>query len=735
MTRPHGSTQQDRAGETLRARDEQGQPESESYIRSLPDAVSFGIVLYDAAGRLTYANPAAERLLGLALEQLQRSTPADPRWHAVDGAGAPLPIEQMPSTCARLTRAPVRGFVVGIYTATEQERWLRVDAVPVLSAAGEVREVVVSFIDITDHRRSEVEREHLYEEARAARAAEEVRRARLAQVFAQAPVAIAVLGGPEHVFESANAYYLAMMGDRDVVGLPARVILPALEEQGFIDILDRVYATGERFIGREMKLRYDRNDDGVLQDVYFNFVYEPLREPDGRVSGIVAVLVDVTDQVRARNEAEAARAEAEAANAAKSEFLATMSHEIRTPINAMLGYTQLIEMGIAGAVSVEQHGYLARMQQSSEHLLALIDEVLDVAKLDAGEMVVIHEPAVTGSAISAAIALTVPQAQAKGIRLVNANAGTIGVHYIGDEQRVRQILINLLSNAIKFTRPGGTVTVSSGTTTDGPHRGRLPDTDALTFVQVADTGVGIASEAQARIFEPFHQVESGHTRSAGGTGLGLTISRRLARLMGGELTFESETGRGSTFTLWLPTAVSGAEVVAPEMAPHDAREAVARRARGLEEAGRVLRNEAGTLQDAYVARLRSDPRFAIAQSLDALALADHLLTFLASVAQSLITIEQSDGLAQSMLKDGADIQRTLAELHGRQRFRVGWSQMQVAREYDMLAEEIEALLRRNMPEAQDETTSAIVIIRQLLTRAREAGLRAYRHAELENRSE
>jgi PAS domain S-box-containing protein len=735
MTKPRGSTQPDRAGETVRVHENRELPESETYLRSLPDAVSFGIVLYDAAGRITYANPAAERLLGLTLAQIQRTTPADPRWRVVDETGAPLPLERMPSTRARHTREPAREVVMGIYTGTEQARWLRVDAVPVLAAGGEVREVVVSFIDITDRRRSEVEREQLYAEARAARAAEELRRARLTQVFTQAPVAIAVLGGPEHIFESANAYYLALVGNRDVVGLSARVVLPALEEQGFIDILDRVYATGERFVGREMKLRYDRDGSGVVQDVYFNFVYEPLREPDGRVSGIVAVILDVTDLVRARHEAEVARAEAEAANAAKSQFLATMSHEIRTPINAMLGYTQLIEMGIAGAVSVEQHGYLARMRQSAEHLLTLVDEVLDVAKLDAGQMAVGREPAMTGTAIAAAIALTLPQAQAKGIRVVHVNAGAAGSPFVGDEQRVRQILLNLLSNAIKFTPAAGTVTVRSGSTEHDPRGGRAAARETWTFIQVEDTGAGIAREQQGKIFEPFHQGESGHTRRAGGTGLGLTISRRLARLMGGELTFESEPGRGSTFTLWLPTAVPGAEVLGAEVAPHDAREEATRRAHGLAEAGRLLRDDAVAIQNAYVARLRSDPLFPSAQSLDVLTLVDHQGTFLASVADSLISIAQSDGLAQSHLRDGSEIQRAVSELHGRQRSRIGWNSTQFAREYDILTEEIEMLLRRRLPEGQDGASAAIVIVRQLITRARELGMRAHRHAEMENRSE
>jgi PAS domain S-box-containing protein len=601
MTRTRGSATHDRARKRAHAKEEKPL-ESELYLRSLPDALSFGIVLCDSAGKVTYANPAAERLLGLELAQMQGKAPTDFDWRLVHENEAPVSPEEYPSARARLTREPVRGCVMGLSAGMEQARWLRVDAVPVLDAEGAVREVVVSFIDISDRRRSELEREQLYADARSARA-----------------------------------------------------------------------------------------------------------------------------------DAETARQAAEAANAAKSQFLATMSHEIRTPINAMLGYTQLIEMGIAGAVSVEQHGYLARIRQSSEHLLTLVDEVLDIAKLDAGSMLVAREPAIAGMAIKGAISLTSPQAQAKGIRLLHTGSGGPGVRYMGDEQRVRQILVNLLSNAIKFTGAGGTVAVRSGITTDGPHPGR-PDVESWAFIQVEDTGTGIAAEAQPRIFEPFHQVEAGHTRRAGGTGLGLTISRRLARLMNGDLTFESEAGRGSTFTLWLPTAAQGESAQGAPLVAHGARDPAAEQVHGLMEAGLLLNSGVEQIQSDFVARLLSDPHFPGAQLLDSLVLEDHLGTFLTSIGESLITIEESDGLAQNMLKDGAEIQRAIAELHGRQRHRIGWNDVQIAREHDILTEEIELFLRHEMPDRQNDTTAAIVIIRQLIGRARDACLRAYRHAEAEAES-
>jgi signal transduction histidine kinase len=260
----------------------------------------------------------------------------------------------------------------------------------------------------------------------------------------------------------------------------------------------------------------------------------------------------------AREEAERARRAADAANAAKSAFLATMSHELRTPLNAQIGYAQLLELGLAGPLTPAQREYVGRLTTSSHHLLGLINDVLDLAKIESGETHVARAPAATGAAVRTAFDLTLPQAAARGLRLENALDGRDGEAYVGDEHRVRQILVNLLSNAVKFTDPGGTVRVSSGAAAEAPAlAGALRGAGPWAWVRVDDTGVGVPPDEQARIFEPFHQVNARHTRTAGGTGLGLAISRRLARLMGGDLTVESTPGAGSRFTLWLP-GVAGA---------------------------------------------------------------------------------------------------------------------------------------------------------------------------------
>jgi PAS domain S-box-containing protein len=236
----------------------------------------------------------------------------------------------------------------------------------------------------------------------------------------------------------------------------------------------------------------------------------------------------------------AARAEAERANRAKSEFLAVMSHELRTPLNAIGGYAELMEMGIRGAVSAEQRQDLHRIQQSQRHLLGLINEVLNYAKLETGTVHYDIADVRMRDALAGAEALVAPQAHAKGLTLAVA-ACPPSLVARADAEKVRQILVNLLSNAVKFTDGGR---VELGCEASGKH----------VRVVVRDTGIGIAADQLERIFEPFVQVRADLTRTAEGTGLGLAISRDLARGMEGDLTVESTPGVGSAFTLTLPAA-------------------------------------------------------------------------------------------------------------------------------------------------------------------------------------
>jgi signal transduction histidine kinase len=251
-------------------------------------------------------------------------------------------------------------------------------------------------------------------------------------------------------------------------------------------------------------------------------------------------------------EAERERKAADVANRAKSQFLANMSHELRTPINAIMGYTEIMQMGIGGDLTQEQRMHLERVRASSRHLLTLINDLLDTAKIEAGEMTVRRERGRAADAVRDALGLLAVEATERGIAVVEDCPEHIT--FCGDEDRVRQIVINLLSNAIKFTEPGGRVELRASERT-GTTGSTAADGDGPWLcLEVDDTGIGMSAEELESVFRPFVQADAGRTRVAGGTGLGLTISRQLARLMGGDLVARSEPGRGSCFTLWLPAA-------------------------------------------------------------------------------------------------------------------------------------------------------------------------------------
>ncbi len=425
---------------------------------------------------------------------------------------------------------------------------------PVLVESGDVGGVLINCYETTQ----QVHARGLQSERDALLGALQVERRRLEYVFKQAPAFLAVLRGPEHVFSLANDAYDQLVGHRDLLGKPVREGLPEVVGQGFIELLDGVLETGEPFIGRELPVQLARSPGAPPEERFVDFVYLPYTEPDGTRTGIIAHGTDVTSQVRSRRDverllresererqaAEAARAEAEVANRAKADFLATMSHELRTPLNAIGGYVDLVEMGIHGPVTEAQRTALARVRTSQQHLLRLINDVLAFARVEAGQIELKVEPLPACELLAAAEALVAPLADVKGVALSVRDCDP-ALRLLGDAERIRQILLNLVGNAIKFTPAGGWVVLSSERAGDRVH------------VCVQDNGPGIAPDKRQAIFDPFIQVDRRLSNPGEGVGLGLAISRDLARAMGGDLGVTAAVGEGSTFTLRLPLAEKG----------------------------------------------------------------------------------------------------------------------------------------------------------------------------------
>jgi signal transduction histidine kinase len=251
----------------------------------------------------------------------------------------------------------------------------------------------------------------------------------------------------------------------------------------------------------------------------------------------------LASEQEARSQAEEAAARADEANRAKGEFLAVMSHELRTPLNAIGGYVELMELGIRGPITEEQRLDLARIRKSEQHLLGLINGVLNYSRIEAGAVRYSLSDVSVDEVLSTCEALVAPQVRAKKLEFQYAGCDP-ALAVKADEEKLQQIVLNLLTNAVKFTSPGGRIELD-GAAADDEVR-----------IRVRDTGRGIVPEQLAHVFEPFVQVDAQLTRTQEGVGLGLAISRDLARGMGGDLTARSTPGVGSEFTLTLPIATA-----------------------------------------------------------------------------------------------------------------------------------------------------------------------------------
>ncbi|HEX4565862.1 MAG TPA: ATP-binding protein, partial [Vicinamibacterales bacterium] len=388
------------------------------------------------------------------------------------------------------------------------------------------------------------------------RAADSLRRRQLADIFRQAPAAIAILRGPEHVYEHANPAYLALTGNRPVVGLPFRDARPELAGQGIYELLDVVYATGDPHVGKALPLMVVR-DSAALEERFFDFVYEATRDATGLIDGIAVVAFDVTDLVRARREAELA-------NRAKDEFLAMLGHELRNPLAPMRTALQLMRLRGGNALERER----TVIERQTQHLVRLVDDLLDVSRIARGKIDLRREHIDVADAVAKAIEMASPMLEERQHDL------TIdvprGLELDADPARLAQVIANLLTNAAKYTESGGRVSISAT---------REP---GWVVISVRDSGIGISSEMLPRVFEMFAQERQALDRTQGGLGLGLTIVRNLVKLHGGTVYAKSQgRGKGSEFIVKLPAVSVAVTATSAAPAPDTMRRSAAPGARVL----------------------------------------------------------------------------------------------------------------------------------------------------------
>jgi PAS domain S-box-containing protein len=537
------------------------------------NSANFSSIATDAKGVIQIFNVGAERMLGYtAAEVMNNITPADisdpqeviARARALSvELGTPI----TPGFEALVFKAS-RG-IEDIYELTYiRKDGSRFPAVVSVTALRDAHDAIIGYLligtDNTARKQVEDERMRLDQRLRDQHF--------YARSLIESNIDALITTDPRGIITDVNKQTEALTGcTRDeLIGSPFKNYFTdsGLAEAGINRVLTEGKVTDYELTARAR--------DGRLTDVSYNAT--TFHDRDRRLQGVVAAARDVTERKLFEQTLQQKNGELEAASRMKSEFLANMSHELRTPLNAIMGFSEVLKDGLMGGMTDQQRGLAVKIFSSGQHLLALINDILDLSKVEAGKMTLDLEPVQVSSLLVNSLSIIREKAASRRIRLGLEGTDELGLMQL-DGRKVKQIVYNLLSNAVKFTHEGGQVSL---------HASRVPRADAgrvsgsrtsRTFasadnefaeflkISVTDSGIGISPEGLGRLFTPFSQVDSGLARKFEGTGLGLAMVKLLAELHGGAVAVESAVGEGSCFTVWLPLRTADQRVLAPVTLP------------------------------------------------------------------------------------------------------------------------------------------------------------------------
>lgn len=499
--------------------------ESEERLRAVIDSAAEGILLQDRHDRTLLTNPSADRILGLNPDGTSGASAIDWRWQALREDGTPLPWHEHPISRTLQTGMSFSDVVVGVPAAGAEGRagrawqWLSINTGPVIApGATAPHAVVVSFVDITDFKQTRADLDRQYQEL-------DRRQLQLEAVLDSAREAMVLVSPDGSVAQANRGFYrllnLAETDEDRVISLPLATLNDEITRcfgEGGLQTVVGALTTDDAVVTKPIEQVWPEPKD-------FDLSVATVRKADGGDLGRLLSFRDVT------REREVARL--------KSDFVATVSHELRTPLTAMSGFVDIMLGGYAGELSARAHHYLSVVQTNNRRLTTIIDDLLDISRIEAGKTELFRAATDLATPISSVVSSFEPQLMSKRQSLLLDLPPRLPAVW-ADAPRIEQVLTNLLSNAHKYTPEGGAITIAV-----------RPEETALR-IEVIDTGIGLTVNEQARLFTKFFRSSDPRARGVTGTGLGLAITKSLVELHDGIMSVVSTPGRGSIFAFTLP---------------------------------------------------------------------------------------------------------------------------------------------------------------------------------------